>query len=123
MKLNQQIDTMYTLKLKKKIHEDTIKGINNEIKILEQGLLKRLDEVGTTTAKGTLASATIATSLLPQIDDWGLVSEWIMANDGLYLCHRRVSSGPWKELRNSGQHVPGITPYTKTSISLRKLGS
>ena len=123
MKLNEQIDKMYELRLKKKGLEAQIKEINSEVSAMEQQLLERLDEVGTTTAKGALASATIATSLLPQIEDWGAVSEWIMANDGLYLCHRRISSGPWKELRDSGQHIPGITPYTKTSISLRKLGS
>ncbi len=123
MKLNDQIDKMYALKLEKKAFEEKIKGINSEIEAIQQWLLIRLDEVGTTTAKGALASATVAVSTLPQIEDWGAVSEWIMANDGIYLVHRRISSGPWKELRDSGQHVPGIVPYTKTSISLRKLGS
>jgi len=122
MKLNDGIDKLFLLRARKRELEDQIKEIEGEYKELHDELLQTCDDVGTTTARGSLASVTVTESLVPRIEDWGLASEWIMNNDALYLCHRRISSGPWKELLNSGANVPGITPYTKRAISLRKLG-
>ena len=121
MKLNDEIDKMYMLREQKKGLEAQVKEVNVQIAECEQNLLARLDEVGTTTARGSLASVVKTESLVPRIEDWGEVADWIMANDAIYLCHRRVSSGPWKELLDAGTPVPGIVPYTKTAISLTKL--
>jgi hypothetical protein len=121
MKLNDEIDKMFKLREKKKELIAETKEIGKQIDECEQKLLARLDEVGSTTARGTLASIVKTESLLPVIDDWGEVSDWIMENDAIYLCHRRISSGPWKELRDAGTIIPGITPFTKTAISLTKL--
>jgi len=121
MKLDEEIDKMFMLREQKKGLETQVKEVNEEIKQCEQNLLARLDEVGTTTARGTLASVVKTESLVPRIIDWGLVSDYIMENDAVYLCHRRISSGPWRELRDAGTDIPGIEPYTKIAISLTKL--
>lgn len=122
MKLNDEIDRMYRLREDKRGFEANIKALNVEIELCQQNLLHRLEEVGTNTARGTLASATVTEVLLPQIEDWGEVSEWIKDNDAFYLIHRRISAGPWRELMQAGETVSGISPYKKVSISLRKLG-
>lgn len=122
MKLNDEIDLMYSLREDKRGLEADIKEINARIGQCQQNLLTRLEEVGTTTARGALASATVTESVVPRIEDWGEVADWILANDAIYLLHRRISSGPWKELLDAGEIVPGISQYTKTTISLRKLG-
>jgi len=122
MKLDDGIDKLFLLRERKRGLEDQIKEVNSEFKELHDELLQTCDDVGTTTARGTVASIAVTETLVPKIEDWGLAAEWIIANDALYLCHRRISSGPWKELRDSGKNVPGITPYTKRAISLRKLG-
>lgn len=120
MKLSDKIDEMFMLRERKRGLEKEVKTVNAEIAACNDWLLERLDEVGTASARGALASVVVTESLVPRIEDWGEVSEWIMENDAIYLCHRRISSGPWKELRDSGQNVPGITPYTKRAISLTK---
>lgn len=121
-KLNDMIDRMYSIKQEIKELDNQKKKLNVEFNNLQGMLLESYEDVGTDYARGALASATRTESLVPQIEDWGLVSDWIMENDGIYLCHRRVSSGPWKELQDAGTNVPGIIPYTKVAISLRKLG-
>ena len=121
MKIDSKIDEMYMLRERKKGLSNQIKEIDAELSACETWLLGRYKEVGTTTSRGTLASATVAEAVVPNIVDWGAVSEWIMQNDGVYLCHRRISAGPWKELKDAGIEIPGIEPFTKTSISLRKL--
>jgi len=121
-KLNDKIDEMFMMRERKRGLEVQVKEVDAEIAECNDWLIKRLDEVGSETARGHLASATVTETLVPRIEDWGLVQDWIMDNDAMYLVHRRVSSGPWKELLNTGQTVPGISPYTKRAISLRKLG-
>jgi hypothetical protein len=121
-KIDEMIDSMFLLREQKRGLESQVKEVKAKISNLEQDLLTRFNEVGTDYARGSMASASVTESLVPQIDDWGQVAEWIMENDGLYLVHRRVSSGPWKELRDAGTEVPGIEPYTKVAISLRRLG-
>jgi len=121
MKLNDEIDKMFMLREQKRGLEAQIKELNNQIAICESNLLSRLEEVGTTTARGTLAGVVRTETLVPRIEDWGDVSEWVMENDAVYLLHRRISAGAWKELQDAGTIVPGITPYTKVAISLTKL--
>jgi hypothetical protein len=121
MKLNDKIDEMYMLRERKRGLEAQVKEINDEIALCQEQLIKRCAEVGTTTAKGSLASIVVTKSVLPNIEDWGEVTDWVMANDGIYLLHRRISAGPWRELLDSGETVPGLVPYTKTAIALRKL--
>lgn len=122
MKIDEIIDKMFLLREQKRGLEAQVKEVNSEINTLEQQLLSRFDDVGTDYARGTMASASKTETVVPQIDDWGKVATWVMENDGLYLLHRRVSAGPWKELRDAGTEVPGIEPYTKVAISLRRLG-
>ena len=121
-KLDEKIDHMYALRDRKRGLEAQIKEISAEIAECNDWLLDKLKEVGTTTARGNLASATITESVVPNIEDWGAVSDWIIENDAVYLVHRRISAGPWKELMDAGTIVPGIAPYTKRAISLRKRG-
>lgn len=121
-KLDEMIDHLFMLREQKRGLEAQVKEVNAEMNELQQELLSRFNEVGTDYARGEFASASITETIVPQIDDWGKVAEWVMENDALYLLHRRVSSGPWKELRDAGTEVPGIEPYTKVAISLRRLG-
>lgn len=123
MRIDDKIDEMFMLRERKKGLEAQVKEVGAEITACTEWLLAKYREVGTTTSRGALASATVTETVVPNIIDWGAVSEWIIENDGVYLVHRRVSAGPWKELMDAGTEVPGIESFTKTSISLRKLGS
>ena len=120
--LNELIDRMYLLREQKRGLEKQVKEVDAELAQVKQAYIARCKEVGTQYARGSLASATVTELEVPQIEDWGQVSEWIMENDALYLVHRRISAGPWKELRDAGTDVPGIEPYTKVDVSLRRLG-
>lgn len=123
MRLDDGIDKLFDLREQQRALKAAIKAVNAEYETLHDELIRTCDGAGTVSARGTKASIVITETQLPRIEDWGLVSEWIMENDALYLCHRRISSGPWKELRDSGQNVPGITPFTKRAISLTKRSS
>jgi hypothetical protein len=121
-KLDETIDEMFLLREQKRGLEKQINEVKAKMTAIQQELLTRFNEIGTDYARGSMASASITETVVPNIDDWGQVADWVMENDALYLLHRRVLSGAWKELRDAGTDVPGIEPYTRTAISLRRLG-
>ena len=121
-RLDEMIDQAYALVERKRELDAESKEIGKKIEAIQEELLQRYDEIGTTISRGQRATATIAEIVVPVVEDWGAVHEYIMENDALYLLHRRLSSGPWRELLDTGDAVPGVKPYTKRSISLRKRG-
>ena len=121
MKLDTLIDDLYMMRERKKGIEAQLKAVKAEIEDAMGVLLAQLDDVGTTIGRGSFATASVTETIVPTIEDWGLVEKYVLDNDAVYLLHRRVSSGPWKELTDTGEEVPGIRPFTKRAISLRKL--
>lgn len=121
-KLDELIDKLFMLRERKRGLQQQIKEVDAEYSEVHTQLLSLLSQVGTDYARGALASATVTEQVVPHIDDWEAVAEWVKDNDGLYLMHRRISVGPWRELRNAGVDIPGVEPFTKRDISLRRLG-
>lgn len=122
-KLDDLIDKMFLLREQIRGLDAQKKEVSTELTELQLEFQARCSEAGTDYARGKLASASITEQVVPNIDDWGKVSEWILENDALYLVHRRISAGPWKELMDAGEEVPGIEPFTKKTVSLRRLTS
>jgi len=121
-KLDALIDESFRLREEKGAAEEKVKDIGKKLSTLTETLRTQMKAVGTNYARGSLASATVTETTYPHIEDWGLVQQYIMENDALYLVHRRISSAAWQELRNTGDDVPGIEAFIKESISLRRLG-
>lgn len=119
-RLDDIIDEMVRIRDQKRVREEQIQELNKKLNDLQLKFIQRAKEAGTEYARGSLGSATIVETVVPHIDDWDAAAEWIKANDALYLLHRRISSVAWKELRDMGEEIPGIEPFTKVSVSLRK---
>jgi hypothetical protein len=111
---------MVRVRDQKRVREEQIKELNKTLNDLQARFIQSAKAAGTEYARSALGSATIVQTVVPQIDDWDLVAEWIKENDALYLLHRRISSVAWKELRDMGEDIPGVEPFTKVSVSLRK---
>jgi hypothetical protein len=114
------IDEMYALKAEKKELESSIKDIKSDIDLLESQLLHRLEEEDTDTSAGKQATARRTELVLPVIEDWDAFEAYIKETDSLYLLGKRVLATGFRELLQQGEEVPGLRPYTKVSISLRK---
>lgn len=119
-RLDDLIDEMVRIRDQKRVREEQIKELNKQLSDLQSRFIQSAKAAGTEYARGSLGSATIVETVVPQIDDWEAVAEWIKEHDALYLLHRRVSSVAWKELQDMGKTIPGIEPFTKISVSLRK---
>lgn len=87
---------------------------------LEMELLVRLDEQGMKKASTNDGTASVTEVVLPQVTDWDALFEHISATGDFYLLQKRPAAAAFRELHESGEVIPGIDPYTKRSISLRK---
>ena len=87
---------------------------------LEMELLNRLDDQGMLKATTAAGTAAITKEILPKVEDWDAVYEHIQKTGDFYLLQKRPAAAAFRELHQSGQTIPGMEPYTKRTISLRK---
>jgi hypothetical protein len=96
------------------------KELTDKWRSLEMELLVRLEEQGMKKASTADGTASITEVVLPQVVDWDAVYAHIKETDSFYLLQKRPAAAAFRELLDSGEEVPGMEPYTKKSISLRK---
>lgn len=96
------------------------KELIEEWRSLEMELLVRLDEQGMKKASTDDGTASITEVIVPQVVDWDAVYEHIKETGDFYLLQKRPAAAAFRELNDSGEVIPGMEPYTKRSISLRK---
>jgi len=96
------------------------KELIEEWRSLEMELLVRLDEQGMKKAATDDGTASVTEVVLPQVVDWDAVYEHIKESGDFYLLQKRPAAAAFRELHESGEVIPGMEPYTKRSISLRK---
>ena len=87
---------------------------------LEMELITRLDEQGMLKASTVTGTASITETVVPQVVDWEAVYEHIKETGDFYLLQKRPAAAAFRELQASGIEIPGMEPYTKKTISLRK---
>jgi hypothetical protein len=121
MRLGDLIDAMYGLRENKRLLEAELKVINEQLDTYDHLIQAKLDEAGTTMAKGLLGSASISEQKVYQIDSSAEFFAYVADNQAWHLVQRRPASNAIRELEAMGEEVPGITSFTKRSISLRKI--
>lgn len=87
---------------------------------LELTLLTRLDEQGMEKATAGAGTVSINETILPQVEDWDAFYAYMVETDSLHLLQRRPAAAAFREMNDSGQTIPGVSPYTQRSIGLRK---
>lgn len=83
-------------------------------------IIGRMDKDGTTLSRVEGVSVSITEEQLPVIDDWDEVYKYILDNRYMHLLQRRMSSAAWREIEQTGERVPGTTPFVKRKLSMRK---
>lgn len=121
MNIGALIDEMQQIRLKRQELADQDKALTHDYAELESKVLDALRDNGLNFARGGVASAAIATQEVPNVEDWELFYQYINDNDMPFLLQRRPSAAAIKELWESGNIIPGVKPYIKTSVSLRKI--
>ena len=119
MKLNEMIDKAYGLREEKRALEKLVTKIKAELADLDNEILEKLDEVGTTIANGEKAAVAKSFDTVATVKDWNAFGQWIIDNGHLHLLQRRVSNPAYRELLNAEGSIPGTEPFTKVTLNLR----
>lgn len=86
---------------------------------VEGMFLRYLDEQGMTKASSDSGTASISEEVVPMTDNWDEFIAYVQQEQAFHLIQRRVATGAYREMLQSGQEVPGLKPFVKRSISLR----
>ncbi len=119
--IGKMIDKMYELREQKRALEKDLKDIEDKMKEMDAEIMAQMDDEDMPMARGQLASASIAETVIAEVDDWDTFYDNLKQTDRLYLLQRRVSNAAWNELRLAGELVPGTKPLTRRRINLRKV--
>jgi hypothetical protein len=90
-------------------------------KAIDQALMAKLDEEGTTKASGRTGTVSISESVVPTVRDWESFYDYIKANNYFHLLERRPSATGCRELFERAGAIPGVEPFTKRSLRYHAL--
>ena len=120
MNLGAAIDKLHNLREKKRELEDEVKKIRKIMDEEEINIFALLEEQDIPGAKGHTASVSITESIVPVIENDEIFFEHVLTTGDIHLLERRPSVRAFRETMESGDTVPGLRPFTRRTLSLRK---
>lgn len=90
------------------------------IKMMRQHVTDSFKVAELNGAKGKISQSEIKQVEVPSVVDWDKVYEYIAENEAWGLLHKRISTEAWRERLNAKDPVPGIDPFTVTTLSVKK---
>jgi len=99
-----------------------LKDLEAEKKDLETQVFGALDELGVdgTTIKG-MGTVSITEQVVPQAEDWDKFYDYIMEDKMRFMLLNKALNAPsFREALTIEGDIPGLVPYTKRSLSVRK---
>lgn len=119
--LGSKLDALADLRDRKKEINAELTDVSQAYTELEREIIDLLDQQGTRMTGSARFRASISESTVPTVTDWDAFYAYVIANESPYMFERRVSASAWRELVESGEPVPGTEPFTRRSLSLRKV--
>lgn len=86
---------------------------------LEHLLLDRLGESGIESARTNAGTVSISRTIVPQVEDWEQVYDYIIDTNQPYLFYRRLNAASYRELLNLGTEIPGTKAFEQIKLNLR----
>ena len=104
------------------IKERQLKDLEAQKKELEAQVFQALEDAGVvaTTLKGT-GSVSITEQVVPQAEDWDAFYEYVLEDKMRFMLLNKALNAPaFREALNIEGEIPGLTPFTKRTLSVRK---
>lgn len=117
--LGALIDQMWALRENKRELEASIKDLDGKIADIESSLMEQMGSQGVDKMSGALATVSISTNTVAQVEDWEAFWTFIHKKKYGHLLQRRVSDPAYRELLEQGVSVPGVSPFSKQRLNLR----
>lgn len=117
--LGALVDQMWSLREQKRELDASIKDLEGQIADKESLIMEQMASQGLDKMSGALASVSITTNTVAQVEDWDAFWAFIHKKKYGHLLQRRVSDPAYRELLEQGVVVPGVSPFSKQRLNLR----
>jgi hypothetical protein len=120
--VGELIDEIYFTRTTRLSLEKEITAMKQKEAQLSKFVGEELMEMGSQAMRGTIANFSYKVSVLPGIDDWPKVYNFIRDEDAFGLLSRAISRPVWQEYQEGGLLVPGTYAVEKLKYSITKAG-
>lgn len=114
------VDDMLEIREAKRVLDKQSKELSEQYGTLEKELLEKLNEQDTRQAQSDNATAWVSEQTIPHLKSWDDLVDYIKENNAFHLLERRPATGAFRELLDQGIEIPGLEPFKRFTISLRK---
>ena len=108
------------LREQKRHLEAEIKTLDAKLSTNEQAIIELADDLGLDRFAVGKLTFSISEQTVGNVEDWDDLYQFIRDNDAFYLLQRRLANAAYKEMLDSGGALPGVVPFTKRSLNMRK---
>lgn len=119
-KLGGMIDRLYLMRAERLTYRKLVDDMSARESELSQKIIDEFPKSDIDSARGQLASASITQKVVPTVQDWQRLYDFIRRTGSWELLQRRTSDGAFRERWESGEKIPGVDQYHHNAISLRK---
>lgn len=118
--LGVQIDAIYKLREGLRKIQAQEKEQQDLIAAAEAEVLVAMKAEGVDKMTGKLASVSISQTVTGNVVDWDVFWAYIIKNKFTHLLQKRISDPAVRELFETKGKVPGVEPFTKERLNVRK---
>lgn len=119
-RLDTLASTRDSLREQKRLLEAEIKTIDAQLSANEQEIIELADDLGLDRFAVGKLTFSISEQTVGNVEDWDDLYQFIRDNNAFYLLQRRLANAAYKEMLDSGSALPGVVPFTKRSLNMRK---
>ena len=118
--LSNLIESLSTIKARKKELELDLKETEKEIAVVEGQIFAAMDAEGVVESKSAVAKVAITSAQYPQVEAWPKLEEFIYDQKAIFLLEKRVAVLAYREFLALNRPVPGVLPFTKRKLTYKE---
>lgn len=118
--LGLQIDALFKMREKLRAIQQEEKEQMDLISAAEVVLMETMKHEGVEKSTGKLATVFISSTVTGNVVDWDAFWAYVYKNKFGHLLQKRISDPAIRELFETKGKVPGVEPFTKEKLNIRK---
>lgn len=119
--LSTWVDRLGKKREERKELEAKLKKIKEEERVIEDKILDNCSKDEISAIKGRQWAISLTRSIVPNVTDWNKFNKYVIRNKAIDMLQRRVSTSAWRERVEAGKNIPGVEPFTRIGLQLRKV--
>ena len=121
MSLGEQIDALYELRERRIALQREADDLKRQETNLEFELMSQVTSLGIAAAKGRRASFSVTHEVVPNVNDWSKLHDYIIIEKDFTLLQKRIGVTAWRDYYETGLLIPGTDAVTLNKVNLRKV--